>query len=261
MYNYDCRYNYLVELVEPVTPWREDVRVLAQKNTHNVPREKIRDMLEKQKVKIDINMVIESCRKRTNQISNDATMTLSTLATTQSNAALCNNIFTQKEWTSQSYPSPNFVIESKNQEGYQSLQENRIPFPAAFPSQFEENLLPHSTNSFEPPNILPYTDPAISIVANSTCEVAIQTSLSESEQPLRVVMAHSRSIQTSCTMSNYGKKPSSTKLSLDKGCLTDEIVEELATREALAILKSYFPSKETEDLADFLKQCNGDLTW
>ena len=61
-----CRAGYSVELVEPDTPWREDVRILSQKNQHHIPKEKIARMLEKQKVPINIAYVVEECRRKMN---------------------------------------------------------------------------------------------------------------------------------------------------------------------------------------------------
>lgn len=252
-----------MELVEPDTPWREDARILAQKNTHHVPREKIRDMLEKQKVKIDINMVIENSRKKMNPSSYEGTAVLSasTGATVnQSNATLSHfEQLSSREWTSRDFSMSSFVAGSRDWQESQPVDKN-LPLPTGF--QPDGNVVPYPAVNSQSPDVLASTDAGINFVAKpSTCEVSIQTSLSESEPPLRELTTRSRSIQSSRLVPDYGKKPTSTKLSLDKGCLTDEIVEELATREALAVLKSYFPTKETGDLADILKQCNGDLTW
>lgn len=41
------QYGYLIEVLEPVTPWRSREAELARKNVHNVPREKIRQMLDR----------------------------------------------------------------------------------------------------------------------------------------------------------------------------------------------------------------------
>jgi len=38
---------YMIEVVEPVTPWRMKEAELAKRNVHNVPREKIRQMLDR----------------------------------------------------------------------------------------------------------------------------------------------------------------------------------------------------------------------
>nr|CAG4640919.1 EOG090X07J8 [Eulimnadia texana] len=54
--------NYRVELLEPETPWRQDARVLAQKNRHGVPREKIRQMLDKLRLPVDINSLVEEVK-------------------------------------------------------------------------------------------------------------------------------------------------------------------------------------------------------
>ncbi|XP_065359324.1 NEDD4-binding protein 2 [Calliphora vicina] len=39
--------NYLIELMEPKTPWRNSTRTLAQKNKHGVPQNRIQQMMEK----------------------------------------------------------------------------------------------------------------------------------------------------------------------------------------------------------------------
>jgi NEDD4-binding protein 2 len=43
---FGMEYGYSVYLVEPETDWRCDVDVLAERNTHGVPRERIKIMLE-----------------------------------------------------------------------------------------------------------------------------------------------------------------------------------------------------------------------
>lgn len=41
------QHGYLIEVLEPVTPWRTREAELARRNQHNVPREKIRQMLDR----------------------------------------------------------------------------------------------------------------------------------------------------------------------------------------------------------------------
>jgi NEDD4-binding protein 2 len=38
------QYSYLVEIMEPATPWKSNARALSSKNQHGVPEEKIRKM-------------------------------------------------------------------------------------------------------------------------------------------------------------------------------------------------------------------------
>jgi hypothetical protein len=102
---------------------------------------------------------------------------------------------------------------------------------------------------------------AFSIIDNikpSTCDVSIQTSLSD--PTLCIIPARNRSIQMpSRIVPDFRKK--SSKLLLDKGCNTEEMVEDLTTRKGLSILKRYFPTLDTQDLADVFKQCKGDIDW
>ena len=58
------RYEYTVELVEPDTPWRENAYVLSRKNSHMVQLEKIQMMLEKQRVFINMQTLIDDCRRK-----------------------------------------------------------------------------------------------------------------------------------------------------------------------------------------------------
>lgn len=41
------QYGYAVAILEPVTPWRRDVAALAARNTHGVPVESIKRMLDR----------------------------------------------------------------------------------------------------------------------------------------------------------------------------------------------------------------------
>ena len=234
------RNNYSVELIEPNTPWRDDVRILSQKNTHREPREKIRDMLEKQRVVIDIGMVIESCRRKMNNITEGKTYT---------GIAVVKHLDPDSNQNLISRSSSSSIVTNSCPDIQPSASlPTVLPSPKANPIQSQQ------------PDVLVSHDAAA--LMSSTSEVATQTSLSEPS--LRELTTRSRSIQTSHFVpESYGTKPYNSKFSLDKGCLTDDIVEEIptATREAIAILKSYFPTKEKADLADILKQCNGDLTW
>lgn len=262
------RHNYSVELIEPDTPWREDVRVLSQKNIHRVPREKIREMLEKQRVVIDIVAVVESCRQKMSQSFQGTVTSVQTNSTIAETADV-------KLWNAETNQSPvlqkapvttNYQIASSSSlvsvTKKNWCDEQPIEKSASMPHipQASGNSLLQKTITSPLLEALMTNDAAI-VSKPSTAEVAIQTSLFGSEPPLRELTARSRSIQSAMAAPDLGKKLYSSKYSLDKGCLTDEIVEELAAREALAILKSYFPTKETDDLADILKQCNGDLTW
>ncbi len=238
-------------MVEPDTPWREDVRILSQKNTHRVPRDKIRDMLDKQKVVIEIGTVIESCRRKMNQTF-EGTTTLSTLKAEVKNFDAERNSSTSSVTNSTNKHWPNNQQPVEKNDSLTTV----LPFP------LEKNITSKpATSPYQSPDVLVSHDAAAIALKPSTSEIAIQTSLSD--PTLRELSARSCSIQTSNFVPDFGNKPYSSKFSLDKGCLTDDIVEELptATREAIAILKSYFPTKEKEDLADILKQCNGDLTW
>lgn len=245
-------------MVEPNTPWRDDARVLSQKNIHRVPRDKIKEMLEKQRVAIDISMVIENCRLKMN----------TTFEGSRTSTNRIENLKNSQILSSQTEPpDTNFKISTSssmvNVTNRNWCDEQAIEKSASLslisPFSADNIFIPKTING-QQPDVLMTTDTATSLKP-LTSEAAIQTSLFESEPPLRELTARNRSIQSSQFIPDLGKKPCSSKFSLDKGCLTDEIVEELATREALAILKSYFPTKETGDLADILKQCNGDLTW
>lgn len=48
-------YGYLVEILEPPTPWAFDDKELARRNTHGVPRNKIKDML----LRYDRNVTVQ----------------------------------------------------------------------------------------------------------------------------------------------------------------------------------------------------------
>lgn len=221
-----------MELVEPDTPWREDARILAQKNSHRVPRDKIREMLDKQRVPINIHLVVDNCRKRMNlPVIDCETPSANKNQNNKTNGqeSTCNTTNLPKKWNEDLTFDKNTSLQSY-------LKSIRSETPDVFVAGPVDILL-------KPP----------------TSEVAVQTSLSEPS--LREVAAYSRSIQSVGIGKKQPPPPPTGKYSLDKGCLTDEIVEDLASRKALAVLKSYFPTKETEDLADILKQCNGDLTW
>ncbi|XP_057378037.1 uncharacterized protein LOC130700002 [Daphnia carinata] len=262
------RHNYSVELIEPDTPWREDVRILSQKNIHRVPREKIREMLEKQRVMIDIAVVVENCRQKMSQSFQGTVTSVQTNRTIAETADMkhCNAETDQSPVLQKTPAATNYQIASSsslvNVIKKNECDEQPIEKSASMPHipQASGNSFLQKTVTSPLLEALMTNDTTIALKP-STTEVAIQTSLFESEPPLRELTARSRSIQSAITAPGLGKKLYSSKYSLDKGCLTDELVEELAAREALAILKSYFPTKETDDLADILKQCNGDLTW
>jgi hypothetical protein len=216
-------------------------------------------MLEKQRVAIDISMVIENCRLKMNQ----------TLEGNRTSSTLIDNFENHQVLPSSKEPQEsNYQISTSASLGNVTSRnwcdgqatEKSASLPSILPLSTEKNFVSKAIIGPQP-DILKATDTEATGLKPLTSEAAIQTSLFELEPPLRELTARSRSIQSSHFVPDLGKKPCTSKFSLDKGCLTDEIVEELATREALAILKSYFPTKETEDLADILKQCNGDLTW
>lgn len=258
-----CRHGFSVELVEPETPWREDVRILSQKNTHRVPREKIRDMLEKFKVPIDIKAVTEMCRRKMNPNSNvTAISSTSSMQITPTEKVNCLDAELQVKPLPQRESRWNRNVPS-------SCTNNRISNDTLYSGEnIEPSTIPPVDVSFSSnPDLTRKPDILESVQAESegrpsTNEAAIQTSFAASEPSLRELTGRNRSIQTSRLVPNFNKS-TRTKLTLDKGCLTDEIAEDYKenSREALLILKSYFPSKETGDLADILKQCNGDLTW
>lgn len=252
-------------MIQPDTPWREDARVLSQKTIHRVPREKIREMLEKQRIVIDIETVVENCRQKMNQSFQGIIPPQTNSIFAEAVESNQRNVETEQSPLPQRAPANYEITPSlslANVTNRNWCDEKPIERSASLPhviEAFRNDPLP-KINTNLPIDTLVSTD-AVIVPKPSTTEVAIQTSLFETEPPLRELTARSRSIQSTMVAPNSGKKLFSSKYSLDKGCLTDEIVEELAAREALAILKSYFPTKETDDLADILKQCNGDLTW
>ncbi|KAI9555738.1 hypothetical protein GHT06_018253 [Daphnia sinensis] len=255
------RYNYSIELIEPETPWREDVRILSQKNIHRVPREKIREMLEKQKVVIDIAAVVESCQQKMSQNFRGTVTSVQTNSTiTEAADVELFNAKTDQSPVLQKAPATtNYQIASSSSlvsvTKKNWCDEQPIEKSASMPHIAQASGNNHLQKTITSPLLEALMTNDASVVSKpSTAEAAIQTSLFESEPPLRELTARSRSIQSAVTAPDLRKKNYSSKYSLDKGCLTDEIVEELAAREALAILKSYFPTKESDDLADILKQ-------
>ena len=276
---YLFRCNYSVELVEPDTPWRTDVRVLSQKNSHHVPREKIAMMLEKQSVPINIAHVIDECRRKLNlrpqSMPAEARPMPSLVAALKPNKTLANQnnrpepLVQQEEVSvtrSQSFSASSNVGNVTNDElldksPIQQLEEKKFFNPDSFLGANERFFNFHRET--EPPALVSvasalFSPPTTEDIKPLTSDVSIQTSLSDAT--LCIIPARNRSIQMpSRIVPDFRKK--SSKLLLDKGCNTEEMVEDLATRKALTILKLYFPTLDTKDLADVLKQCKGDIDW
>jgi hypothetical protein len=57
------RHNYHVEIIEPSTPWKNNARMLSTKNRHDVPLQKVKQLLEDYDKLSDHTMLLEQCRK------------------------------------------------------------------------------------------------------------------------------------------------------------------------------------------------------
>ena len=278
-----CRAGYSVELVEPDTPWREDVRILSQKNQHHIPKEKIARMLEKQKVPINIAYVVEECRRKMNLGPQSRP---SPAAALMPNKTLVINQNNRPEPQAQREVETITRIRTISASGsIGNLMNGDGPLSKSPLLQEENRFLNAAAESFisandvffnfhrqtEPPLQVPLASSSATAFAKSsssnemkpsTCDVSIQTSLSDAT--LCIIPARNRSIQLpSRIVPDFRKK--SSKLLLDKGCNTEEIVEDLASHKALSknekILKLYFPTLDARDLADQLQKCKGDIDW
>ena len=99
-------------------------------------------------------------------------------------------------------------------------------------------------------------------VMRSVSSIGVQTS--NVDPVFRTISTVSRDInhwQQSPLIDRAPSRKPSSKLALDKGCMTEEIVEDVAFKKSLAILRSFFPSMVDHDLADVLDKCQGDATW
>lgn len=229
--------------MEPDTPWRNDVRILSQKNTHGVPRDKIALMLEKQRVQIDIVAVVEDCRRK---MQNLYPANIPPPISSQPPERRVGDQFVEPTSTApkERTRSTSSSSSSSSSKGPHSVVSSTLSTPIPVePVQ---------------PSAFPFAPTAEAVPVAQVASVGIQTSLSD--PALKTLVGRSRSIQSSRLAPNFSQKIRS-KITLDKGCNTEDVVEDLATKKALGILKSYFPSMESHDLADVLKNCNGDLTW
>lgn len=239
-------------MVEPDTPWRNDVRMLAQKNTHKVPREKISMMVEKQKVPIDIASVVEECRRKMNNLPSARVVNqpVPTVPVPKLPVDLVATSMSQPingNWRSR---TPSSSSSSNHSSG---KDEWSLASPSIAPVFPPLGILPDVAASATNALLVDLSPPPACV------EIGIQTSLSD--PTLSTLDCKSRSIQSSRIVPNFNRA-SSSKFMLDKGCNTEEFVEDVApSRKSLSILKSYFPTMSAQDLADVLDQCNGDLTW
>lgn len=229
-------------------------------------------MLEKQSVPINIALVIDECRRKLN-LRNQQMPSL--VAALKPNKSLANQnnrtepLVQQEKGSitrSQILSASSNIGNVTNEELFDKNPIQQLEEKKSFDSEpflgVNERFL-NFLRETEPPPLVSVVE-ATSFASNtddikpSTCDVSIQTSLSDAT--LCIIPARNRSIQMpSRIVPNFQKK--SSKLLLDKGCNTEEIVEDLATRKALTILKMYFPTLDTKDLADVLKQCKGDIDW
>lgn len=222
------RYKYTVELVEPDTSWRGNAKILAKKNSHGVALAKIHKMLDKLKTPLEFEALVDDCRRK---------------------------MFGHSET----------VVNVKNKPAVDASIERVNPQPK--PESIQNNVNDKDDKNSIKWEITPweqdFTATAVKVtpeceeIAISTKDVAVQTSLLDAS--LAVLTTKNRSINSGLAPKS-AKKPHG-KLTFDKGCNTEEIVVDLATREAISILKSYFPSMEVKDLADFLEKCHGDVSW
>ncbi|XP_064097924.1 LOW QUALITY PROTEIN: uncharacterized protein LOC135209176 [Macrobrachium nipponense] len=63
------QHGYEIDILEPDTPWKFVVKELARKNNHGVPKEKIREMLERYEKNVEIEDIIASLNGTT--VNND----------------------------------------------------------------------------------------------------------------------------------------------------------------------------------------------
>ena len=214
------RYKYAVELVVPETSWNSNARILAQKNTHGVPLPKIHQMLDKLKIPLQFQALVDDCRQKT--FGN-------------------NQRKIQSVAKADSEPKAE-QIEKCPADPVLTNNSNTIKWEISPWDEVSPSLQVQQTTTAE---------------CLSTRDIGVQTSSSEAS--VAILTAQNRSINFSVTHKLPKKR--SAKLTFDKGCNTEEIVEDLAARKATSILKSYFPMMEVKDLADFLDKCNGDLSW
>lgn len=214
--------------MEPDTPWRGNAKTLAKKNTHGVPLSTIHRMLDKLKTPLQFEALVEDCRRK---------------------------LFNHNE----------AVVSVKNKPAADTLVERTDPRPKV--ESIQNDVDDKDDRNSIKWEIAPWEQDTVAVPAKielessemviSTKDVAVQVSLLDAS--IAILTAKNRSINSGLAPKLTRKRHG--KLTLDKGSNTEEIVEDLATRKAISILKSYFPSMEVKDLADFLDKCNGDLSW
>ncbi|CAG7828349.1 unnamed protein product [Allacma fusca] len=60
------QYNYTIHIVEPNTPWKTNAKLLAQKNSHGVPLDKIKSMLSRYERGITPEMLLKKVESKRN---------------------------------------------------------------------------------------------------------------------------------------------------------------------------------------------------
>jgi hypothetical protein len=256
----------VVELVEPETSWKYDVRTLAYKTRHNVPKDKIRMMLEKVKNAIDINQLVEDCRIKMNRNQHmEASVLQQTVIREQvqttdmakeelSAASPSRNIKPQRNSDRWSQMNGQTVTDGRSNSG---VEWEASPWDEPSASASAGPLAPR-TRWMSPPKSLNMFEN----VSSSFNDVAVQTS--NSDASLRTLVARNRDINELETGAAPAVKriSGSSKLTLEKSCMTDEISEDFIKKKGkLATLRSYFAAADPQDLEDHLDKCQGDLDW
>lgn len=193
-------------------------------------------MLEKQRVPVDLAIVIESCRQKMNLTPKPSQDPCSYLPRTSNDLVHCQD------------PQSSTVITD-------SVRCIVSTSTVAVPS------LTSSSSSISKENSINEIPKVEAVIAAETA--VIESSYDEKARQSEEIAVRSNMDATIIQALRPDKKErsveeSSTDDSESIGSGSDTIQSK---RKALAVLKSYFPALDTKDLADILEQCKCDVTW
>lgn len=214
--------------------------MLTQKNTHGVPRWKIEQMIEKQRIPIDMALIIETCRRKLNILSTTSENSSFPVLETSNDLTLCQDIIS-------GIAAPDDRSRTSSISSLTEAQPSSSSFAKC--STTEENSAPLSTS-----DMLNTQHQAKGNNLHEGCAASFQSEGSTAQPILDATLQALRPERLEGSSDEKGT------VNNDESAVSHpETIH--SKKPGLSVLKSYFPAIATKELADILEQCKGDVTW
>lgn len=264
---------YLIEIVEPRTPWSQKAGKLAEKNRHGVPKEKIQSMLDNyEKVSVPQLLKIYNCKYSDTvpQLRLLPSVVARMMPKMQRQTRKSKSI---KDVETQSQPSDDDVFVNTRDEKVEDEDENNIVFSA---EDIGDNWKSYEEESEEYWQEKQAEDGLIEIVeelpkpprrTNHRKEGASPTSQQQKDLDTRENenQENETSKSEESAPENDQESPRITERSMEPENVSEKLEKHVVgcenENQLFATLRQIYPNKQIDGLWDLFEKCQGNIDW